>query len=184
MTAEHTTTEVEPITERTVAFYAAPNAATHLLHPTISALISARDIERGLVDLSTVPGLVIATALRDADVPYSALEFGQDDQLERGEPSDQDVDSIRAAAAGTVNLAVGDLGRVDANVVLVPAAIESNTNLVDFSQGTVLGAVMSQIETAERPVLVVMPPERGLQPVGDGVYQRSIVHVAGTSASA
>ena len=167
-------------TERTVAFYTDPRAATLLLKETIAALITSTDIQRGLVDLSTVSGLAIAEAFHEAGVPFDSLEFGQEDRLAEGPPTDEDADEVRQAADGIKELEIEDLGTIDANIVVVPY-VTANGVTMDFTKTTVLGTVISQIEQAERQLLLVLPPERGLRPIADGMYQRAIVHVEPTS---
>lgn len=162
--------------ERTVAFYTDPRAATLLLKETIAALISSMGIQRGVVDLSTVSGLAIATAFHEAGVPFDSMEFGQEDRLEEGPPTEDDPVQLRQAADGIIELEIEGLGTIDANVVVVPS-VSSDGVTIDFSKTTVLGTVISQLEQAEREVLLVLPPERGLRSVVDGMYQRAVMHV-------
>lgn len=162
--------------ERTVAFYTDPRAATLLLKETVAALIDSMQIKRGIVDLSTVSGIAIAAAFAEADLPFDSLEFGQDDRLEEGPPTEHDIDELRESAEGIADVEIDGLGTIDANVVVVPT-VGSDGVSIDFGTTTVLGTVYGQIVEAERELLVVLPPERGLRPVADGLYQRAIIHV-------
>lgn len=173
--------------ERTVAFFADPRAATLLLTETISRLIDALEIERGLVDLSSLPGLAVAAAFEREGVPYDSLAFGQTEQYIEWMPERDplhnpiiasDAERFRALAAGVKEVPVAELGAIDANVVLIPAMVGDNEKLIDFSPGSLPGAVMTQLEVTGRPLVIIDTPERGLRHSFEGTYQRAIIHVA------
>lgn len=163
--------------QRTIAIYSAPNSPALLLEETITALIASSDVQRGVIDLSTVAGLTAASAFRSAGVPYDALEFGQEDHLSDGHPTELDAAALRADAAGVQAIEASELAAIDANLVVIPAIAETDGVVVDFSAGTVPGAVVSQAEDGAVPILLVLPPERGLRPVGEGTYQRAVLHI-------
>jgi hypothetical protein len=176
-------------TERTVAFFADPRAATLLLTETISELITALDVKRGIVDLSSLPGLAIAAAFERAGVPYASLEFGQKDHYESATAERDSVHNpyiaadaarYRALADGSREITVADFGSIDANVVLVPAMVGPDEKLIDFSPNTVPGTVLTQFEALERSLVVVDTPERGLRVMPNGVYQRPLIHIGGS----
>jgi hypothetical protein len=180
--------EAEPVGERTVAFFADPRAATILLTQTISELIAALSVKRGLVDLSSLPGLAVAAAFEEAGVPYESLVFGQENHYESLMPDrdsvhrpyiEADAERFRALAAGTHEMAVADFGTINANVVLIPAMVGPDEKLIDFSPTTTTGAVLEQFQALERALVLIDTPERGLRVMPDGSYQRTMVHVQG-----
>jgi hypothetical protein len=188
----------DPLIERTVAFFADPRATTLLLAETVEKLIESLDIQRGLVDISTVVGVRIARVFRDAGLPFDVLEFGQGEHYRQGASENHpaitpvlrqisaavisdEAGRLREAAAGTREIHVGDLGTIDANVVLIPATVGPDEKLLDFTTGSLLGAVIGQLESAERDFVLVDAPERGLRAMPDGSYQRVVVHVGASS---
>jgi len=180
----------ETTSERTVAFFADPRASTLLLTETVMQLIASLAIRRGLVDLSSVPGLAIAEAFERAGVPYTELQFGQTERFET--PSEEetlahtgytgsDISRIRSHADGTREVPVAELGIIDANVVLVPSMVGEpgdREELIDFTPGSIPGAVLTQLEAAERAFVVIGTPERGLQATTSGGYERTLLQVA------
>lgn len=172
--------------ERTVVFFSEPRAATLLLGETIAQLIDAHGIQRGIVDLSTVPGIAIANALAVAGIPFESLVFGQTEHFDAGPTDEHPVfaqavaEAMRLAelAERVTEVNVGELGAIDANVVLVPAMVDDQSSVIDFRQGSVLGAVLTQLEQAGRDAIVVTPPERGLRRVSDGSYVRTTFRVS------
>jgi len=199
--------EAEPLAERTAAFFAAPRAAALFLDETIQKLIESLNIQRGLVDISTVGGVRIACVLKDARVPFELLDFGQgqhyleavpDALLESTPETDvmvpamrilsaeiiaKETAQLRDASSGTREMHVGQLGVINANVVLIPAMVGPDEKLLDFTEGSLLGALIGQLENAERDFILVDSPERGLRAMPDGSYQRSVVHVGAASPS-
>lgn len=189
----HSDAEAAPAYERTVAFFADPRAGLLLLEETVRDLIAERQIERGLVDLTTLPGIAIARALSEAGIPFHPLEYGQENHLHLGESSRdsiqapviaEDAAALRAQAEAPITLQVGELGAVDANLVLVPAMVDTDEKLIDLSQGTLTGAVMTQAEEAQRDLLFIDTPERGLRRRSDGAYRRAVLHIAATANDA
>lgn len=175
-----------PPTERTAVFIADPRAAALLLTETVEKLIESSDIELGIIDLSTVPGIAVAKAFDNSGVPFESLEYGQSDHtgLAPAEPSTStpvtadDATRLRALASAERAVPVAELGDMDANIVLIPAIGGGGDNArLDLSPQTVTGAVFVQIEAAGRDVLIVDAPERGLRTSGDGEYQRAIIRV-------
>ncbi len=181
------------VEERTVAFFVDPRASSLLLAETVEGLINSLGIQRALIDLSAVPGLVIASAFERAGLPFDSLEFGQEDHLDDA-PVDRhpvfapvvasDADRIREAAAGIHEIQVSDFGSIDANIVVVPAMVAHDEALLDFSQGSIVGAVLTQAEATARDLVLIDTPERGLRPQPDGSYTRSVVHIGATSDEA
>jgi hypothetical protein len=180
--------QASPKIERTVAFFADPRAATLLLTETISQMIAALSIERGLVDLSSIPGLSIAAAFELAGVPYEAMVFGQEDQYDTAlgdrEPVQNpyiaaDAARFRLLADGVREISSSEFASIDANVALIPAMAGPDEKLIDFSPLTVTGAVLTQLENVQRSLVIVDTPERGLRSMPDGSYQRAVIHVAG-----
>lgn len=165
-------------TERTLAFYADPRAAILLLDETITEMIVSLQIERGVIDLAGLPGLAIAAAFERAGVPFDSLEFGQEDTVDEAAAA-LDGERLRNLAENPIEIDVAALGAVDANVVLVPAMVGPDEKLIDFSQGTVMGAVLHQLEEAGRDAIVIDTPERGLRAVDGTRYLRQTLHVKG-----
>jgi hypothetical protein len=180
-------------TERTIAFFADPQAATLLLTDTVARLIDAMEVQRGLVDLSSLPGLAVAAAFEREGVPYEALDFGQSDQfiewMSERDPLhnpfiEEDADHFRSLAVGVKQIPFDQIGSVDANVVLIPAMVPDGKKMIDFSPESLPGAVMNQLEEAQRPMLIIDTPERGLRHSFEGIYQREIIHVAAEANAA
>lgn len=190
---EESTGEAAGLTERTVVFFADPRAATLLLTETVGQLISTLSIKHGIVDLSSLPGLAIAAAFERAGVPYESLVFGQENHYEDRMPErdtvhnpyiEADAERFRALAAGSKAIQMADLGTINANVVLVPAMVGPGEKLIDFSTGSLPGAVYTQLEAVERAFVIVDTPERGLRSMPDGTYERALIHVAGPGSKA
>lgn len=172
-------TDAQP-SQRTIAFFADPRASIHLLHETITSLIGSFSIDRGLVDIGTHAGLVVAEALDKAQIPYEQMDFGQGDRYSE-HPLGDDVpggDYYRSRATGVQALTIDALGTVDANIVLIPAMVGPNEKLLDFSQGTLVGTVLTQLEEAGRDLILIDAPERGLRALNNGSYERATVHVS------
>lgn len=187
-------TQDQPVSQRTVAFFADPRAPKLLLTETVEKLIESLEIDQGIVDITTMAGVDIALAFVNAGVPFATLEYGQEphyDQPDAEHSAEMSSELRRFAAAnvamheeqlvneasGVVYRPVNELGTVDANVVLVPAMVGPNEKLLDFSHGSLIGTVLSQLEETGRDAIVIDTPERGLRPMGDGSYQRAIIHV-------
>jgi hypothetical protein len=159
----------------TAVFYADPRATTFLLRETISSLLASYGIQRALVRLSSPADLVIAQTLVDAGIAYEELEFlGDENASLAGSAEERDFDlgfderpgrdePLRAQAAGRFEMSLEHLADVNANVVLVPAKLDSR--LIDFSPNTVVGRALAQAEQLDREVLVIVPPERGIRRV-------------------
>lgn len=173
--------------ERTVAIFADPRASAMLMWKTMEALIDSSKIERALIDPSTEAGLAAALAFEQDGIKINLLDFGQQDHfIASGEERtlfhpviDEDKDRLRNHTAGhDHHVEVAELGMINANVVLIPAMAG---DVLDFTPGTVVGAVLQQLQEARREVMVIDAPERGLQRKGDGEYIRRIIHVAAPS---
>jgi hypothetical protein len=202
--AEAVVFEPDTFAERTVAFFADPRATSLLLAETVQRLIESLDIQRGIVDITTVVGVAIARVLRDEGVPFDVLEFGQESHYRDGaadsllavtpETADtrmmapvmrviaagviaNEAGRLRQDAAGIREMPIGELGLIDANVVLIPAMVGPDEKLLDFTVGSLLGTVIGQLEEAERDFVLIGAPERGLRAMPDGSYQREVAHV-------
>lgn len=178
----------EPRVERTVAFIADPGATTFLLRETVTRLVGSLDVQRGLVDLTTLPGVAVALALEEAGVPYDLLDFGQrtpgeDPGTEPVRVPGEDVTMaeaprLRAAAAGTVEVELDRIGSIDANLLLIPTVREDGTAAqAEFGIGTLPGLVLDQAEQLGLRILVMCPPEQGVRRFQNGSWVRQIMHV-------
>lgn len=177
----------EPREERTVAFVADPRATTFLLRDTVTKLVGSLGIQRGLVDLTTLPGVAIALALERAGVPYRLLDFGQSTPGEDANtapvavPGEEvtmgDVPRLREAAAGTVRVEPDRIGALDANLMLIPTVREGGAAQAEFGIGTLPGLVLDQAEQLGLRILVTCPPEQGIRRYQDGSWVRQIMHV-------
>lgn len=191
--SEITQDQPEAVEQRTVAFFADPRAAKLLLTETIEKLIESLDIRQGIVDITTMAGVDIAQAFVNMGVPFATLEYGQEPHYERAEDRFPDVspqlikyaaanvamheEDLTNQASGVVYQDVNELAAVDANIVLIPAMVGPNEKFLDFSQGSLVGTVLAQLEEAGRDAIVIDAPERGLRPMDDGSYQRAVIHV-------
>ncbi|MET0887160.1 MAG: hypothetical protein ABWX92_11985 [Mycetocola sp.] len=182
-----------PATERTVAFFADRRAAPLLLTDTVDQIISNLHVQRGLVDLSSIPGLAIAAAFVRAGIPYETIEYGQERTYEtlvddhdsvQNPVSEADAERFRSLAAGEVTLDIAELGNIDANIALVPAVVGPNEKLIDFSPQTITGVVMSQAEDLGRNLILIDTPERGLTVEPSGEYLRTVLLVEGAGVAA
>lgn len=178
--------------ERTVAFFADRRAAPLLLAETVGQLIGSLRILRGLIDLSSIPGLTIASAFLRAGIPYESLEFGQERTYEtvtgdadpiQNPVTGADAEHLRSMATGEVKVDIADLGRIDANIALVPAVVGPNERLIDLSPQTITGVVMDQAGQSGRSLIVIDAPERGLSVEAGGTYLRTVLHVEGDSGA-
>ena len=176
------------VTERTAAFFCDPNTSTLLLSCTISRLIAATGIQRGLIDLSTLAGLAVAEAFQRAGLPYESIVFGQEDNYlpPMAEPHPvhnplqaEDGHRFKALAAKEHPVEVAHLGGIDANIVLIPAMVGPNEGLIAFTTGTTIGAVYEQLAEGKVECMMIDTPERGLRRAADGAYQRRIIHLSG-----
>lgn len=193
--SEHTSGQPQTFVEqRTVAFFADPGTSNLLLQETIEKLIESLGIRQGLVDITTMAGVSIAQAFMNTGVSFATLEYGQEPHYEWSNPDavpgmspelrhlaattvSSHLEELTNHASGVLYQDVPSLGTVDANIVLIPAVSAQNPKLLDFAPHTLVGVVLAQIEDAGRDAIVIDAPERGLQPLGDGAYQRAVIHV-------
>ena len=197
-----------PSISPTIAVFTDPRSSTLFLQETAQSLITQYKIERAFVDLSTLAGLAFANALLDAGIAYESLEFGKaESERDAGQvaltgagsltPPLREASHLRQMSAGTLAVDIEELALIPANLVVIPAMADET--LMDFSQGTVVGQVLNQIEKSNGELLLIAPPERGLRPVygvtTDGAdpdttavmperYERQTVLVRKESASA
>ncbi|MFE9245232.1 hypothetical protein [Nocardiopsis sp. NPDC006938] len=186
-TISETAATEEPRVERTVAFVADPGATTFLLRETVTRLVGSLDLQRGLVDLTTLPGVAVALALEGAGVPYDLLDFGQltpgeDPATEPARVPGEDVTMadaprLRDAADGTVTVDPDRIAALDANLMLIPTVREDGAPQAEFGIGTLPGLVLDQAEQLGLRILVMCPPEQGVRRYQDGSWVRQIVHV-------
>lgn len=194
------TTTGEPTTERTVAFISDPRATDLLLEETIQKVVESLEIQRGIVDLSSVAGIAIGQVLHEAGIPFDALDYGQEGDFQRAAPVvhgswaaladgitlsslTEKAGQLREAASSVVTVPVGEIGAIDANVMLIPAMVGTDEKNVDFSPETISGVALTQLEEAKREFTIVLPPERGLRGLDDGSYERIVLHVNEHGAS-
>lgn len=185
-------------TERTAVFFCDSRASTVMLGETVSLLIATKHIERGILDINSAPGRVVAAEFHKAGLPYSALSTDQPlptnedladiTDLDGEFPSKLDDPAyLLQQAAGIVEVDPERYHEINANIVLVPAMVGSgqvhidlvadHTNGIDLSPTTLPGVVIEQCQLADRDVLLIDPPERGLVQRPGGGYQRRIMHL-------
>lgn len=199
---------IELITEeRTVAFLSDPRAATLLLKETVKRLITTQQIERGLIDMTSLPGLAVAAAFLEADIPYEEIKFdtaGEPKQLRKlrrrmarkspvlakafEEPTEladpvqqaliESAEGLRSMAVAVRKIALNKIAELNANLVLLPAPASAESPEFDFAPNTLPGIALEQLEAKRLPFILIVPPERGVMPMGDGTYARMIMHVA------
>lgn len=177
--AHDATTKAEQV-RPTVAFFIDPRAATLLLAETVEDLVRSREVEHALVDVTSPAGQSVARGLLAAGVAYTTVEYAPyPEKLELA--PDAGRDELAAGATGHVVMDIGQLGAVDANIVLVPAMIPgfdfNSEPRIDFSPTTLVGQVLTQTEKLGREVLVVDLPERGMLPKSEDTYRRRIIRV-------
>lgn len=200
VTDEQESTSETITTERTLAFFADPRATDLLLEETVQKVIESLEIQRGLVDLSSVAGITIAQAFHDAGIPFDALDYGQDGEFAEAAPTvhgswasladgitlktlTDKAESLRTLASSVVEVPIAEIGAIDANVMLIPAMVGSDEKLIDFSPETISGVAITQLQETNREFTVVLPPERGLRGLDDGSYERIVIHVSEHGAS-
>ncbi|WP_226773275.1 hypothetical protein [Arthrobacter sp. ES1] len=167
-------TEVEILPEetavRTAAFLAEAHTSTFLLGQTVQSLIASQKIQSAIVDLSTETGISIANLLvSNPEIEYRIFDTVP---LESTDALKFDLGPVLAHSAGTVPFNAEDLSSIDANIVLMPAAAIDAGPGVDVSDGTIAGAVISQLQQTNTNCLLVLPPESGLRRQEDGSYVR------------
>lgn len=173
---------------RAAVFFSHPYAPTLFLTKTVLRLISSARIERGIVDLSGAPGLAIAEAFVQAGVPFEDLQYGQATHYvvlsEEGELVPNEEMAARAArlkalAAEVHEVAIEDLYKVPASLVVVPAPVETGSKLVYFGPDAMPGIIVAQLSLAdeEMPMIMIDTPERGLQAHGHDDYERVLTHI-------
>jgi hypothetical protein len=168
--------DTEPTLVRTVAFLADEHTSGFLLAPTIQSLIAIQKIQSVIVDLSTETGISIAYLLvSDPEIEYRIFDTVP---LKSTHENKFDLGPVLAHSAGTVPFDAGDITAIDANIVLVPAAAIDAGPGVDVSDGTLAGAVLSQLQQAKQDCLLVLPPESGLRRQEDGSYVRLTLKLA------
>lgn len=158
-----------PTAVRTAAFLADGRTSAFLLAETVAALVSRQEIQSAIVDISTEAGLATAQQLLDSGVEYRIFDTVPPKWDDSTRPP---LERIRAGSRGTVPLDPGDIAAVDANIVLAPAPASDAGPGIDATDGTVTALVMEQLKAAERPCLLVLPPESGLRRQTDGQYVR------------
>ncbi|HEU5223136.1 MAG TPA: hypothetical protein VFU07_05570 [Candidatus Lumbricidophila sp.] len=163
----------------TAAFFADPRASTFLLKDTVRSLLATYKIQHAYVDLTTLPGMTVATVLLESGIAYEAVNFGQqrpealplsptntDKRFKPSKPRTmQDLPYLEHMSAGEHVIDIAKLADINANLVLIPGQLGAPQHLIDFSQNTLVGAVLTQAEALKRDVLVVVPPERGLRAI-------------------
>jgi hypothetical protein len=155
---------------RTVAFLADEHTSGFLLAPTIQSLVASQQIQSVIVDLSTETGVSIANLLvSNPEIEYRIFDTVP---LESTDALKFDLGPVLAHSAGTVPFDVDDIAAIDANIVLVPAAAIDAGPGVDVSDGTIAGAVISQLQQTKTNCMIVLPPESGLRRQDDGSYVR------------
>lgn len=162
--------DTEPALVRTVAFLADVHTSGFLLAPTIQSLIASQKIQSVIVDLSTETGISIAHQL----VSNPEIEYRIFDTVPLKSTRDLtfDLGPVLAHSAGTVPFNADDITGINANIILIPAAAIDAGPGVDVSDGTIAGAVISQLQQARQDCLLVLPPESGLRRQEDGGYVR------------
>jgi len=157
-------------TRRTVAFLADGNTSGFLLGPTIEALLTKQDIQSVIIDLSTSIGISIANmVVSKPEIEYRIFDTTP---LESTHEHKFDLGPVLTHSAGTVPFNAEDVMSIDANLVLVPAAAIDAGPGIDVSEGTLAGAVLTQLQEAKQDCLVILPPESGLRRQEDGSYVR------------
>jgi hypothetical protein len=167
-------TEVEILPEetlvRTAAFLAEEHTSAFLLVPTIQSLIASQKIQSAIVDLSTEAGISIAHLLvSNPEIEYRIFDTAP---LESTDNHKFDLGPVLEHSAGTVTFNAEDITGIDANIVLMPAAAIDAGPGVDVSDGTIAGAVISQLQQTNTNCMIVLPPESGLRKQEDGSYVR------------
>jgi hypothetical protein len=166
--------DTEPTQVRTVAFLADEHTSGFLLAPTIQSLIANQKIQSVIVDLSTETGISIAHLLvSNPEIEYRIFDTVP---LESTHELKFDLGPVLAHSAGTVPFNAENITAIDANIVLVPAAAIDAGPGVDVSDGTIAGAVISQLQQARQDCLLI--PESGLRRQEDGSYVRLTLKLA------
>lgn len=183
--------------ERTAVFFCDSRASTIMLGETISTLIAVKHIQRGILDVNSPAGRAIAAQFHKAGLPYDILSTDQ--PLPEDNTQDSDDDELREydkfddpayllqQAAGIVDVDPENYHQINANIVVVPAMVGSGqkhidvvadrTDVIDAGPTTLPGIVMAQCQMADRDVLMIDTPERGLVQRADGEYQRRVAHL-------
>lgn len=184
-------------TERTAVFFCDSRASTIMLGETISTLIAVKHIQHGILDVNSPAGRAVAAEFYKAGLPYDILSTDQplpennaqssdDDELREHDKLD-DPTYLLQQADGIVDVDPENYHRINANIVVVPAMVGSGqkhidvvadrADVIDAGPTTLPGIVMAQCQMADRDVLMIDTPERGLVQCADGQYQRRVAHL-------
>lgn len=176
--------------DRAIAFLADSRASTLLLAETVDMLVADHKVHHALVELHSPAGLAIADALLRNQVDYSVLAFGQD--LPTGASDDDPVTELLASATQVVQIEPSSFAQLRAQLCVVPAMIGSDEVHIDALYGdtgldmapsTLPGLVVDQAQIAERSIMMIDAPERGLVRQADGAYRRRVMHIGVQEAS-
>lgn len=185
-------------TERTAAFIVDSRTSTIALSETISRLLAEQHIQRGIVDVASEAGLVIAGEFQKAGIPYDVINYGQDmpesgpgphSRPEAGQAvTTEHAPWLLEQAAGVVTSDPPNLVELDANLFVIPAMdgagqiridtiFDGKTHSRDLSMTTLPGLVVEAAHQRGEAVTIIDTVEYGLIQEADGSYHRRIIHL-------
>lgn len=175
------TTKTVITPENTLALLSDPDSSDFLMDETLSNFIKNHEIAHAIIDISTPAGRFAALHLYTENFSYSIFDTALPDDLDTRTKIRQDLAVDNAISVEPFDLAL--LAELQAEILLLPAAlgpvpaIFSNDPQLNLSIGTTTGAAVNQLQLANRPYWLLMPPESGLRGLQGGSYVRNILAV-------
>lgn len=161
----------------TAAFFADSRASTIQLGQTVSLLLSVHGIKRGIVEVTSAAGRVVAREFHRAGLPYDVFDLDT-------EANDL---YLLEQATGTVEIEIAAVAALDAELIVLPAMVGSGQGRVDvfidpgatldLTVQTLPGRIIEAAEAAHRELLLIDTPENGLVQRAGGEYHRRIFRV-------
>lgn len=167
----------EALAPTSVAFLADAHSSTFLLPETIATLVERKNITQGIVDLSTRAGVCIAMYLSEVGVRFSIFDT---DPLEPSQSFKYDPVMLHAKAESIQPLLLDQVATMnqDISLIIIPGSVDGNSHQIDASPETISGEAIDHMHQADRPCLVVLPPEAGLRCIAEERYVRLTVALA------
>lgn len=170
---------------RTLAFLIDPEASPLAVRETALSLIAAYHVERVVTDVTSLAGIAVAQAAETAGVPFSLLDYGQENRS--GEASAAEHERLSVICDGVHHAELGTVASIPANLVLVPttqAEEQDGPSAISLGLDSLPGIALQQLQETGEPCLLMLPPEAGLATEGshqdpERVYVRKLLHARG-----
>lgn len=174
---EISTVELSTNAHRTVAVITDANTSAMLLSETVVPLAKNYDVEKILVNLTTLAGRAIAEGAIAAGIPFAELDY-----IGAPEPNDPHITELRKRSDGKMAIDLEEIANLDANLVIAPASAKDmrQPHLVDLGPESLCALVFDKMRETEQPLLLINPPEAGLiEYLEPENYTRMLVLIGG-----